>query len=192
MADATTRPATPSDADEIARIQRETWRTAYAELLPESVLHGLDENESAWAEALRDGSTNILLATEGRWTVGFCVAGKAPEGETAAADGTVPDDAASTGLIGTLLVEPRWGRRGHGGRLLVAAATQLKEQGATRGITWVPEADVASLAFFSRAGWEADGTVRTLDAIDRPLREVRLTGTLDLRLAAPSGIGVHR
>jgi hypothetical protein len=47
----------------------------------------------------------------------------------------------------------------------------------------VPERDTASRAFYRRAGWEPDGTVRTLDAGGRPLREVRLGGPLDLEFA---------
>ncbi len=97
--------------------------------------------------------------------------------------GAVPDDAGRVGLVATLLVSPRWGRRGHGGRLLVAAAAGLRSAGAARGITWTPERDAASRAFYRRAGWEPDGTVRTLDAGGRPLREVRLGGPLDLEFA---------
>jgi len=85
-------------------------------------------------------------------------------------------------MIGTLLVEPRWGRRGHGGRLLAEAARGLRAKGATRGVVWVPENDDVSVAFYERAGWERDGTVRTLDAGGRALREIRLTGTLDFQL----------
>jgi len=87
-----------------------------------------------------------------------------------------------TVLVSTLLVEPRWGRRGHGGRLLAAASTVLREAGATRGIVWVPAEDPASLSFYRRAGWEPDGTIRTLDANGRAFRELRLTGPLDLEL----------
>ena len=32
------------------------------------------------------------------------------------------------------------------------------------------------------AGWEPDGTVRTLDAGGRPLREMRLSGSLEFQL----------
>jgi GNAT superfamily N-acetyltransferase len=94
----------------------------------------------------------------------------------------LPADAARTGLVSALLVEPRWGRRGHGGRLLAAAAADFRERGLTRGIAWVPETDGASLSFYATAGWQPDGTVRTLDAAGRPLREVRVTGGVDLRL----------
>jgi GNAT superfamily N-acetyltransferase len=184
MAVAAVHPALEEDIPEITRIQRETWLTAYAELLPPTVLAGLDaaDAEDAWRSAWRDGAARLFVATEGSWTVGFCSAGRAPDSEVAAADGSLPPDAATTGLIGTLLVEPRWGRRGHGGRLLGTAAAALRAEGATRGIVWVPERDSVSRAFFVRAGWSPDGTARTLDAGGQPLRELRLSGTLDLVL----------
>ncbi|GAA4619217.1 GNAT family N-acetyltransferase [Saccharopolyspora hordei] len=183
MADAEVREAVPSDAAEIARIQLTTWRTAYTELLPADVLEGLDSAaaEQEWREALRDGPATVLVATEGSWVVGFCAAGPAPEQEVAAANGSVPPDAAEVVLVSALLVEPRWGRRGHGGRLLGAMAERLTATGATRGIAWVPEADTASMTFFRSVGWAPDGTVRTLDAGGRPLRELRLSGPLELQ-----------
>lgn len=168
----------------LAALHRTTWRAAYGELLPPETLDDLDspEVQRAWADTVEGGAT-VLLATEGNDPVGFVVAGPAPPGELAAADGTLPADAAYTGLVSTLLVEPRWGRRGHGGRLLAAAAAALRECGTTRGITWVPAEDPASLGFYRRAGWNPDGTVRTLDAGGRALREVRLTGSLDLAVS---------
>lgn len=183
MAQATVRTATLADIPTIAELHEQTWRAAYAELLPVEVFDGLagPEAERAWAEAVEGGAL-VLLALEGGTEVGFCVAGPAPPDDSAAADGTPPDDADTVGLISTVLVVPRWGRRGHGGRLLGGAAAALREAGATRGIAWVPVEDPASLAFFRRAGWEADGTVRTLDAGGRSLRELRVSGTLELPL----------
>lgn len=182
MADAATRPAEPSDADELARVQLVTWRTAYAAILPASVLAELDPAAVAarWRDAIAAG--HVVVATEGQWLVGFVAAAPAPETESADASGNPAPDAATIALIAALLVEPRWARRGHGTRLLAAAGAALVKTGATRGIAWVPEADSASLAFYRRAGWQPDGTVRTLDAAGRPLREVRLTGDLDLEL----------
>lgn len=177
------RGATAEDAPVLATLHRATWRAAYAELLPPGTLDELDtpQLQQAWADTIAGGAT-VLIATEGADPVGFVVAGSAPEEEVAAADGTIPSDAARTVLVSTLLVEPRWGRRGHGGRLLAAAATVLREAGATRGVAWIPAEDAASLSFYRRAGWAPDGTVRTLDANGRVLRELRLTGPLDLAL----------
>ena len=184
MADADVRPAAPADAGEIARLQLGIWRTAYAEILPAEVLLGLDDDAATaqWRHTIEHGPATVFVATEGKWTVGFVAAGPAPEAESADAAGTAPPDAATVALVSSLLVEPRWARRGHGGRLLAAAAQAMRQAGATRGIGWVPVADSASLAFFRRAGWESDGTVRTLDAGGRPLRELRVTGSLDLEL----------
>jgi len=183
MALARVRAATRADAPTLAALHRATWQAAYSELVPPGILDGLDalQLQQAWAEAIEGGAT-VLIATEGDDPVGFVVAGPAPEEEVAAADGTLPADAAHTVLVSTLLVEPRWGRRGHGGRLLATAATVLREAGATRGVVWVPAQDPASLCFYQRAGWDPDGTVRTLDASGRPLRELRLTGPLTLSL----------
>lgn len=178
MADAGVDIATAADLQEIVRIHRETWRLAYAELLPAEVLDTLDTDE-AWALAVRQGA--VLKATEGEWTVGFVVASKAPAEEVARADGSLPADAETTALV-SVLVEPRWGRRGHGTRLVAEAARRLRESGATRGVAWVPEADKASKSFYERLGWTGDGAVRTLDAGGRPLREVRVSGELAVRL----------
>lgn len=180
MAAVSVRTATVADAAEIARLQRSTWRTAYAELLPSSALDALDgpETEQAWTDTINSDAAVVLIALEGTWAVGFCAAGPAPEGEVADPDGTVPADAAATALIGTLLVEPRWGRRGHGGRLLTAVTAELRARGADRGITWVADSDSASLAFYRAAGWSPDGTIRTLDTGGDPLREVRLSGPM--------------
>jgi ribosomal protein S18 acetylase RimI-like enzyme len=184
MAHAAVRPATPADAGEMARIQLSTWRIAYAELLPAEVLSGLDHEYTAaeWRRMIERSPATVLVATEGDWLVGFGVAGGAPGEESADAAGNPPTDAETVTQILALLVEPRWGRRGHGGRLLAELAAAQRGAGASRGICWVPEADGASLSFYRRAGWEPDGTVRTLDVGGRPVREVRLTGGLDLEL----------
>lgn len=185
MADAAVRPAEPADAGEITRIQAATWRIAYREILPDVALSEIDTDDAVvrWRHTIEHGPARVFLATEGEWRVGFCAAGPAPVTESASADGAPPADAETVVLISTLLVEPRWGRRGHGGRLLATAAAAMRDVGGTRGICWVPEADEASLRFYQRAGWTPDGTVRTLDASGRELRELRLTGTLSLELS---------
>jgi GNAT superfamily N-acetyltransferase len=177
MAVASVRAATPDDVDEIIRIQSSTWRTAYAELVPEAALERLSgpAARQAWTAAIRAGDGNhVFVATEGRWTVGFCAVTADP-----GPDEPVTGDGRAPGQLAALLVEPRWGRRGHGGRLFSAAAAALRARGAPVGSAWVPERDVASRAFYARRDWEADGLVRVLDAGDRELREIRLVGSVE-------------
>lgn len=175
MAIAAVRAATPVDVEEIVRIQADTWAAAYASLVPAAAIEQLRgaDARAAWTGAVSADAGHVLLATEGEWTVGFVAAA------VAGGDAVGPE---AWGEIGTLLVEPRWSRRGHGGRLLATAAHALQQAGAIYGLAWIPEADEASRRFYARAGWEPDGTVRAFDTGDGTLREIRMTGSLDLKL----------
>ena len=182
MALATVRPATPSDVAEITRIQADTWAAAYSAFVPEQAVAQLrgPEAQAAWTSAIEGGQGHVLLADEGAHVVGFCAAAALPAREDAPAE----EGGLTWGEISALLVEPRWGRRGHGGRLLAAAAEALREDGARYGLAWVPEPDEASRRFYARAGWEADGAVRGLDTGTGEMREIRITGSLDLALTS--------
>jgi len=190
MAIAAVRAAAVDDVDDIVRIQADTWRAAYAELVPPAAIDQLaaDPARQAWASAVVAGDGyHVLVATEGEWTVGFCAAAVAAAAPVAAGPtGTRELGPEAWAEVGVLLVEPRWGRRGHGGRLLAAAADALRAGGALYGLAWIPEADEPSRRFYARAGWEPDGAVRVLDTGDGELREVRVTGSLDLRLRESS------
>jgi GNAT superfamily N-acetyltransferase len=181
-ADASVRPAFPDDAAEIARIQVVTWRTAYRSLLPPSVLDDWDADAAtaSWRTAITAPPTpahGVLMALEKNTPVGFAAYGPAE-----LVDDERPDPAGPTSELSTLLVEPRWGRRGHGSRLLAAVADLARGGGAARLQVWLPEADTVSAGFYESAGWAPDGWARTLDTGDEPLREVRwhaLIGTTE-------------
>jgi GNAT superfamily N-acetyltransferase len=187
VAIAAVHPAEPSDIAHIDRIQRSVWEVGYAQLLPTELrdaLAALDPADTArtWEQTRTHGPARLFVATEGNWTVGFCSAGFAPDDELADQHGALPDDAATVALVGSLVVEPRWGRRGHGGRLVATATHALRNAGATRGIAWILDGDTVSRSFYARIGWHPDGIARTLDAAGHPLREIRLAGALDLTL----------
>jgi GNAT superfamily N-acetyltransferase len=97
------------------------------------------------------------------------------------ADDLQPDDPGpeTTVALGPLLVEPRWGRRGHGSRLLAAAVDHARADAMTRAIIWLPEGDTASREFFVSAGWAQDGLARALDTGSGELREIRLHVSLE-------------
>jgi GNAT superfamily N-acetyltransferase len=111
-------------------------------------------------------------------------AGPAPQ----TASGPAPDPAQGlqpadlpgpVGQIAALLVEPRWGRRGHGSRMLAATVDHMRADGLRAAWVWVPEPDTASLAFYTSAGWEPDGYARTLEAEGAAVTEVRLHVSLE-------------
>lgn len=178
MADVSVRPAQPGDVPEIARIQVDTWRTAYQSILPAEVLESLSADTAvpAWTAAVTEPPTqqhHVLVALEQQWLVGFAAVAPADDLEQGDPD---PD---ATALIGPILVEPRWGRRGHGSRLLAAAVDFARDDGQRRAIAWLPTADAASLDFFRSAGWEADGYARALDTGAGEVRELRLHVSLE-------------
>jgi GNAT superfamily N-acetyltransferase len=172
VADVSVRAAGADDAAEIARIQLSTWRTAYAEILPAASLAALDETavRETWRAAVVEPPSpdhHVLVALEQERVVGFAAIG--PADEVIQGD----PDPNMTAAITALLVEPRWGRRGHGSRLLAAAVDHWRAAGASRAIVWLPEDDTASSAFYASAGWARDGYARALDTGAGILREVR-------------------
>jgi GNAT superfamily N-acetyltransferase len=185
MADVSVRIARRADAPEIARVQIDTWRGGYAEILPESVLASLsiEAATSAWTEAITAPPTrahHVLVALEQQWIVGFAVLAPVdPDEPPSTADAvTALDQPPKAVAIGPILVEPRWGRRGHGSRLLAACVDHARTDGATYGLAWLPEADSTSRSFFGSAGWQADGYARTLDTGAGELRELRIHASL--------------
>jgi GNAT superfamily N-acetyltransferase len=114
----------------------------------------------------------VLVALEQEWRVGFVALGPADDLE--------PDDPepATTLEFALIIVEPRWGRRGHGSRLLAAATDHARADGMTRALSWIPEGDTASRDFLVSAGWAPDGLARALDTGAGELREIRLHTSL--------------
>lgn len=171
MADVSVRPARPDDASEIARIQIETWRQAYASILPAAVLESLTVEAATpvWTSAITSAPSpqhHLLVAMEQQWVVGFVALGPSGADE--------PDLPGPAVALAPMLVEPRWGRRGHGSRLLAAAIDHARQDGFTLAIAWIPEADKASADFLTSAGWAPSGHVRALDTGTGELREIRL------------------
>jgi len=178
-ADVSVRPARPADAAEVARVQVVTWRTAYRRVLPASVLDDWDADAAtaSWRAAVESPPTpghGVLVALEGQTVVGFAAFGTA---ELTA--GEQPHAAGPTAELSTLLVEPRWGRRGHGSRLLAAVTDIAKAGGAARLQTWLLEPDRVSADFYESTGWAPDGWARTLETGAEPLREIRWHTLLD-------------
>ncbi len=179
------RPARPDDAGEIARIQLATWRIAYRRMLPRGVLDQLDAEFLArrWRDAVTDPPSprhRVLVAVEQAeesYLVGFTAAGPADE-DALAPDEPGPPPGDEAAAVTELLVEPRWGRRGHGSRLLAASVDLWREDGFARAVAWVYERDVATGKFLISAGWEPDGATRALDVDDLLVPQLRLHTTL--------------
>lgn len=175
MAEVSVRPAHPDDAAEIARIQVATWQVAYQRWLPPSLLAAVDAEQARqrWHSAVAQPPTprhHVLVALEQQWRVGFAAFGPP---ETDEADPAPVVDPQRTAQLYALHVEPRWGRRGHGSRLLAATVAALREEAVVTALIWVPEPDAATATFLTASGWERDGYGRTLHTGDGEITELR-------------------
>ena len=160
------RPAREADAASLAQVQVTSWRHAFAGLLPDALLAQLtcDEAESTWRDRWREAITNpptsrhhVLAAVEeapSREVVGFVSAGPATD-----ADRWPGTDAE----LYELRVRPERTGRGHGSRLVHAAADTLTQDGFHTVCTWALEADAALRRFLQSSGWAADGARGELD-----------------------------
>jgi GNAT superfamily N-acetyltransferase len=168
------RPARPGDAAEVARIQLATWRAAYRRLVPAHILDQMNEDflRERWLEAITHPPTprhRVLVAIEQaaqEYLVGFLASGPS-------------DDDQSVAAVTELLIEPRWGRRGHGSRLLAAAVDHWRDDGLTGAEMWVFERDLAATKFLASAGWAHSGLMRELDVDDMLVPQVLLHVSLE-------------
>jgi GNAT superfamily N-acetyltransferase len=173
------RAARPQEAADIARIQLSTWRVAYRQLLPRRVLDHLDEAWMAreWQAAVREPPSprhRVLVAIEQAdelHVVGFIASGPADDAALAPGENALKDNAAA---VTDLLVEPRWGRRGHGSRLLAASVDLWRTDGFHTAVAWAYENDPATRGFYTSTGWAPDGATRSLDVDDMLVPQVRL------------------
>lgn len=168
------RPARPGDAPDIARIQLATWRVAYRRLVPAHILDQMDEHflRERWLDSIVNPPTprhRVLVAVEQaaqEYLVGFVATGPS-------------DDDPAVAAITEFLVEPRWGRRGHGSRLLAAAADHWRDDGHRSAQMWVFEQDPATTKFLTSAGWAPAGLRRELDVDDMLVPQVLMHTSLD-------------
>lgn len=153
------RAARGSDAAALARVQASAWRLDYRGTLPDDDLAALPEAEFAvrWrqaADAPPSDRHHVLAACAGPDVVGLVTLTPADD----------PDrDPATDAEVTALVVDPGHRGRGHGSRLLAAAADHLRGDGFATAVTWV-DADADPLRrFLESAGWAADGAHRSLD-----------------------------
>jgi uncharacterized protein (TIGR02453 family) len=165
VADVSVRPARPADAERVARVQLSTWRTAYADLLPAEALDVPEVQAAAlWLGAVESPPSprhRLLVALERDELVGFAASGPATD------EGV--DDATTAELL-TVLVEPRWGRRGHGSGCSPRPSSTGGQRTSPPPVAWAFERDAATRGFLVGSGWEPDGAARGLDTGPRVVR----------------------
>jgi GNAT superfamily N-acetyltransferase len=139
------RRAAPQDANAIAQVRIDSWRTTYRGLVPDAYLDAMQLGASVemWSRVLNaaDASASVFVAENDGSIVGFAA--------------------------GNLLKEPRYGlnaelsavylrrefqRAGLGRRLVCAVAEAARGHGAAGMIVWIISGNRAARAFCERLG----------------------------------------
>ena len=152
----------------MARVQLLTWKSAYGDLLPAEALDlPLEQVAAIWLNAIEAPPSprhRVLVALDQGELVGFAASEPATDED---------HDPARTVELSELLVEPRWGRRGHGSRLLAASVDHWRGDGVSIAVTWAFEVDIVMTNFLESAGWGFDGLGRGLDTGPRVVHQRR-------------------
>ena len=147
--DAVLRPALPRDADAIARVQVETWQSAYAGLVPTDYLARMTVARSSaqWHRAAArasKGNDLVVVEIDGE-IVGFVAFGPSRA-----------KDVPQGGEVFALYVMIDWQGQGLGRRLLSTAFEELSKEGHQGAYVWVL-ANNPSRFFYEAMGGERAG-----------------------------------
>lgn len=170
------RQARPEDAGDIARIHIETWRTAYAGLMPAEFLAALswEERRDVWAQRLADdGDARAVFVAETPelQLVGFAVCGE-PRSPLPPFEGE----------LHAMYVLKDWQGRGAGRALLHKSMDWLMETGYGSMFLWVLEGGPAR-SFYESTGGRLLSSKKYADFGGRSLLEVAYAWD-DLSLAS--------
>jgi GNAT superfamily N-acetyltransferase len=145
----TVRNASSADADAIGRIQVETWRAAYAGLMPQEAIDGFDVavRQAMWREGLartpQPGSATFVAVVDDE-VVGFATVGASHSEE-------------GPGELYAIYVHPsQWGQ-GAGRALIERSEASLRESGFRSALLWVLAGNEQAERFYRAAGWKRDG-----------------------------------
>ena len=171
-----TRAAREADAQRIADIYIETWRTTYAGSVPDHVLVNMSNERQAiyWTRAIKGGGEIVGVAEDdknGIVAVGSAGANRVRGGQYA-------------GEVYTLYVQPDFQNQGVGEQLLAHLFREIKSRGMNSAVIWVLAAN-PSRFFYETMGGKRIGE-REEAMWGTTLREIAY-GWLDLEAALGAG-----
>jgi ribosomal protein S18 acetylase RimI-like enzyme len=137
------RVARDGDAAPIASVYIETWRMAYAGLIPDSVLVEMSETRQRrhWTAQIAGGDTVMVADHPAHGIVGMGSCGLCRDWRFAGA-----------GEIYTLYVLPEWQDQGHGRELLNAMLRAMRAAGFDTAVLWVLERNPSRFFYEAMGG----------------------------------------
>ena len=141
------RAATPDDAEGIAVVRIDSWRTTYRGVIPDSYLDAMEVEESMflWRRVLAAASvtTSVFVAERAGKVVGFA-AGKMLDEEKFGLNAE----------LAAIYLRPEIQRAGVGQTLVRMVVAAHREQGAHGLIAWVLSRNKIARQFYEKLGAE--------------------------------------
>jgi len=156
------REAILEDAGAIARIHVDTWRVAYAGIVPDAFLAKLSEEQriQSWQDQLTDGRTMTLVAEKEGQVIGWASGGASRD----------PDAHGEAEIYAIYLSSAHWGC-GVGRELMAMMEETLPDhQGAT---LWVLQDNQRAIRFYEKMGYRPDGAKKEIHLGGKGLCELR-------------------
>jgi ribosomal protein S18 acetylase RimI-like enzyme len=146
------RPAGPADAEEIARVQRISWRSTYARQLS---AESLARVETAWdwvhwrhaLERTDDRAITLVLEAREAGIIGFGVAGRRRYVRD-------PVLCSYDGEVYLLYLLPAFHGYGLGARLMATLARVLAARGMKSALVWALASNRPAIGFYEHLGGE--------------------------------------
>ncbi|NGO11123.1 GNAT family N-acetyltransferase [Streptomyces sp. HC44] len=167
-----------SDCERVAEIRVRGWQQAYAGMMPQPYLDGLDVADEiprrrAHFEQPGEGVVNLVAELDGD-VVGWACHGPYRDGELATKDAE----------LYAIYVHPDHLAQGVGQALLRESTTRCAAAGHARMLLWVLKENTRARRFYEQAGFTPDGTEESWDVAGAAVPEVRYVRRLG---GAPSG-----
>lgn len=144
------RRATVLDAEAIATIRIEGWRSTYRGMIPDSYLDDMDMSENVlhWRAILqalpsKEDALCVYVAVSDDEIVGFVSAMKLAEPKLG-----------KEGEINAIYIRPQWQRCGIGKRMMHKAARSLQAMGCQSCVIWVIDGNAQARNFYEELGGE--------------------------------------
>jgi GNAT superfamily N-acetyltransferase len=182
------RPATPADAEQIAKLRVASWRHAYEGVVPAEWLAGMRPESSipSWAELAKAPPPAALLVTADAHDqpVAFCAVSEARQR-------TDRHPTKRTAELCAIYADPAVLGKGAGSAVHEAALKWLTQQGFEHAVLWVLERNPLGIHFYRTKGWTPDGTQAELTIGGQPLSELRYARSLPPPNPSPNPASTH-
>ncbi|MGA9464698.1 MAG: GNAT family N-acetyltransferase [Terracidiphilus sp.] len=165
------------DARPIGQVQVESWKSTYADIVPDDFLASMDTDSRAerWRELIAAGDMHIFVAEDETGVFGFVSGGKLRE----------PIDGYDTELFAIYLLQKNQGK-GVGRRLFGELAATLRSEGRIGMALWVLRQNPA-VGFYQRMGGVEIGH-KTIQIGGAALEEVAFGFNLSLDPTQPVAV----